>query len=240
MANSLNTNQTNAGSGTQPSRREQLFEVAVFLFLIVPSLAFSFFAVKQGSVGFVLTAVATILRDLALVSLILFFVWRNRESVKLLGWTFQNGWRDIVLGIVLFIPLFYGTALEDSALQSAGFSAPSTPLPSSLTATGPAQLLLAFVLVVIVALSEETIFRGYLILRFKAITTSSAVAAVLSAFVFSLGHGYEGTAGVVTVGTMGLAFALVYLWRKSLVAPIVMHFLQDFIGIVLLPLLGMG
>jgi membrane protease YdiL (CAAX protease family) len=39
---------------------------------------------------------------------------------------------------------------------------------------------------------------------------------------------------------MGLAFALVYLWRKSLVAPIVMHFLQDFIGIVLLPLLGMG
>jgi membrane protease YdiL (CAAX protease family) len=239
MANNLNTGKANTRSGTQPSRKEQLFEVAVFLFLIVPSLAFSFFAVKQGSVGFVLTAVATILRDLALVSLILFFVWRNRESVKLLGWTFQNGWRDIVLGIVLFIPLFYGTALEDSALQSAGFSAPSTPLPSSLTATGPAQLLLAFVLVVIVALSEETIFRGYLILRFKAITASSAVAVVLSAFVFSLGHGYEGTAGVVTVGTMGLAFALVYLWRRSLVAPIVMHFLQDFIGIVLLPLLGM-
>jgi membrane protease YdiL (CAAX protease family) len=240
MANSLNTDKTNGETGIQSSRTEQLFEVAVFLFLIVPSLAFSFFAVKQGSVGFVLTAVATILRDLALVSLILFFVWRNRESVKLLGWTFQNGWRDIVLGIVLFIPLFYGTALEDSALQSAGFSAPSTPLPSSLTATGPAQLLLAFVLVVIVALSEETIFRGYLILRFKAITASSAVAVVLSAFVFSLGHGYEGTAGVVTVGTMGLVFALVYLWRKSLVAPIVMHFLQDFIGIVLLPLLGMG
>ncbi len=40
-------------------------------------------------------------------------------------------------------------------------------------------------------------------------------------------------------GVMGLAFALVYLWRRSLVAPMVMHFLQDFIGIVLLPLLGM-
>jgi membrane protease YdiL (CAAX protease family) len=62
---------------------------------------------------------------------------------------------------------------------------------------------------------------------------------VLSAAIFALGHGYEGSAGVVTVGVMGLAFALVYLWRQSLVAPMVMHFLQDFIGIVLLPMLGM-
>jgi membrane protease YdiL (CAAX protease family) len=79
-------------------------------------------------------------------------------------------------------------------------------------------------------------FRGYLILRFKGITASPVAAVLLSAVIFSLGHGYEGTAGVITVGAMGVA--LVYMWRKSLVAPIVMHFLQDFIGIVLLSLLG--
>jgi membrane protease YdiL (CAAX protease family) len=73
----------------------------------------------------------------------------------------------------------------------------------------------------------------------KAVTASPAVAVVLSAAIFSLGHGYEGSAGVVTVGVMGLVFALVYLWRKSLVAPMVMHFLQDFIGIILLPLFGL-
>jgi membrane protease YdiL (CAAX protease family) len=90
----------------------------------------------------------------------------------------------------------------------------------------------------VVALAEETIFRGYFILRFEAVTASPAVAVVLSAVIFSLGHGYEGSAGVVTVGVMGLVFALIYLWRRSLVAPIVMHFLQDFISVVLLPLLG--
>ena len=37
---------------------------------------------------------------------------------------------------------------------------------------------------------------------------------------------------------MGLFFALVYVWRGSLIAPIIMHFLQDFIGIVVLPLSG--
>ncbi len=86
---------------------------------------------------------------------------------------------------------------------------------------------------------EETIFRGYLILRFREVTSNTAAAVLLSAVLFSLGHGYEGSAGVVTVGVMGLVFALVYLRRRSLVAPMVMHFLQDFIGIVLVPLLGL-
>ena len=97
--------------------------------------------------------------------------------------------------------------------------------------------LLALVLVAVVALAEETIFRGYLLLRFQSVLRSTTAAVLLSSTVFAVGHGYEGSAGLVTVGVMGVAFALVYLWRGSLVAPMVMHFLQDFLGIVLLPLL---
>jgi membrane protease YdiL (CAAX protease family) len=223
-----------------PGPKEQLLEVCVFLLLIVPSLVLSFFAVNQGNVSFTLTAFATIMRDLALVALILFFLWRNAEHLEPIGWTLRKSWQDLGLGILLFIPFFFGANFLDRALQAAGLSAPSTPTPSALSASGTAEFVLAAVLVVVVAIAEETIFRGYLILRFKAVTASSAVAVVLSAVVFSLGHGYEGTAGVVTVGFMGLVFALVYLWRKSLVAPIVMHFLQDFLGIVLLPLLGLS
>jgi membrane protease YdiL (CAAX protease family) len=108
-----------------------------------------------------------------------------------------------------------------------------------MAAEGMGELLLAIALVAVVALGEETIFRGYLILRLKVITTSPA-AALLSATIFSLGHGYEGSAGVITVGVMGVIFALIYIWRQSLVAPIVMHFLQDFISIVLVPWLKKG
>jgi membrane protease YdiL (CAAX protease family) len=120
-----------------------------------------------------------------------------------------------------------------------GFTAPATPLPALIAEKNTAEFLLAAVLVIVVALAEETIFRGYLILRFKNITASTAAAVLTSAVIFSLGHGYEGSAGVITVGVMGVVFALIYLWRQSLVAPMVMHFLQDFIGIVLVPLLGM-
>ena len=228
----------NSWNSESLSRREQIIEVAVFLFLIAPSMAFSFFAVKEGTISFVLAGVSTILRDLALVSLVIFFLWRNRESVKMIGWVGRNGMREAAIGVLLFIPMFYAAGFLDQLLVAAGFSSPATPMPSLEATGGIFESILGFILVTIVAISEETIFRGYLLLRFNNIFTSTFFAVVLSAFIFSLGHGYEGTAGVITVGFMGFVFAIVYLWRGSLIAPIVMHFLQDFIGIVLLPLLG--
>jgi membrane protease YdiL (CAAX protease family) len=221
------------------SRKLQLLEVSVFLFLIVPSMVLSFFVIWQGGLGFVFTATSVILRDLALVSLILFFLWRNREPLDWLGWNFRNGWKDMALGVVLFIPIFLGAGLLDQFLQAAGFSAPATPMPSFLVAKDRTELILAFFMVVMVAITEEIIFRGYLLLRFRGVNLRLPWAVLLSAVIFSLGHGYEGSSGVVTVGTMGLLFAVVCLWRQSLVAPMVMHFLQDFIGIVLAPLLGL-
>jgi membrane protease YdiL (CAAX protease family) len=225
------------GYSLHSGRKTLFFEISAFLFLIIPSMVLSFFAVKKGVLSFTLMAWATILRDLALVSLIFYFLWRNGEPKRKLGWTFKNGWRDIGIGIGLFIPFFFGTGLLEKSLHSVGFSVPSTPLPSYLSARDIPQILLAVFLVGVVAVAEETIFRGYLILRFKALGTSSVAAVVLSAFIFSLGHGYEGSAGVVTVGVIGLFFGLIYLWRRSLVPTMVMHFLLDFIGIVLAPLL---
>ena len=222
-----------------PNRKIQAWEVAVFLLLIVPSMALSLFVIRQGQLSFVLTATAIILRDLGLVGLILFFLWRNGESVSRTGWTWRRPARELILGVLCFVPVFLGAALLERALLRAGLSPPATPLPSFLKEQGPAEALLAVLLVTVVALAEETIFRGYLLLRFRAVLRSTTASVLLSSAIFAVGHGYEGSAGLVTIGVMGAVFALVYLWRGSLVAPIVMHFLQDFLSIVLLPLLGL-
>jgi membrane protease YdiL (CAAX protease family) len=234
-----NANQSGSQRGHRlhSERKALVFELSVFLFLIVPSMALSFLVVKKGVLSFSLTAWATILRDFALVSLILYFLWQNGEPIRILGWTFKNIWRDIGIGIGLFIPFYFGTGLLENSLHAAGFSVPSTPLPSYLRPMDIPQIALAVFLVSIVAVAEETIFRGYLILRFKTLSTSSAVAVVIAAFIFSLGHGYEGSAGVVTVGVIGLVFGIIYLWRRSLVTTIVMHFMLDFIGIVVAPVI---
>jgi uncharacterized protein len=223
----------------EPSRKIQATEVAVFLLLIVPSLVLSLFVIRQGQLGFVLTATAIIFRDVGLVCLILFFLWRNGETVSRIGWAWTHPGRELIIGAVCFLPVFLGAALLDRILLRVGLSPPATPLPSFLNDRGLAEALLAVVLVTVVAAAEETIFRGYLLLRFQGVLRSTTASLVLSSAIFAVGHGYEGSAGLATVGAMGFVFALVYLWRGSLIAPIVMHFLQDFVGIVLLPALGL-
>jgi membrane protease YdiL (CAAX protease family) len=228
---------------TPPSERrlsprlEQTVEVGVFLFLIVPSMVISLFAAQLGNLTFTITAISTIFRDLGLVALILFFLWRNGESLQHLGWTLHNFWGEVVIGFVLFVPTFFFAGLVEQLLRAAGLSAPTAPQPSFLTPSGTYQFVLATILVLVVAIAEETIFRGYLSLRFHAISGSMLAAILLTSFVFALGHGYEGEVGVITVGVVGLVLALVYVWRGSLIAPVTMHFLQDFLGIVLVPLL---
>lgn len=168
-------------------KKARLYELCVFLFLIVPSMALSFFAVKQGDLNFMLVAWATILRDAALVCLILFFLWRNGKPAERMGWNLINFWREVAVGLILFIPLFFGAGLLENLLQKAGFSLPSTPVPSYMTSGDMPKIVLAVCLVTVVAVAEETIFRGYLIMRFQDLNTGAPAAIVLSAFIFAIG-----------------------------------------------------
>jgi uncharacterized protein len=219
----------------QPVRRERTLELAVFLFLIVPSMVVSFFAV-QGGLPFPLVAGSTIARDLSLVALVFFLVRNAGERFASIGWTRHRLGRELMVGVALFPAVFLGSVFVERAMRTAGFTGSSTPQPDLIPAPDLVQLLLAVALVAVVAISEETIFRGYLMMRIGQTTGSVASAVVLSAFIFSLGHGYEGTAGVVTVGLTGAVLGLVYRWRGSIVAPVVIHFLLDLVAIVIVPL----
>ena len=122
-------------------------------------------------------------------------------------------------------------------LTAIGLSSAAEPGPSFFHVGGRWEVALAVVLVVVVAVSEETIFRGYLIRRLQTATAQHDGRRAAVVGVFAVGHGYEGSLGVVTVGVMGLIFSLIYLWRQSLVVPMVLHFLQDFLAIVVAPYL---
>lgn len=221
----------------RPPWTKALVEILVFLFLIVPSLVLSLFVTGAMSSGFVFVAVATILRDLALLSLIFYFAWRDQEPLGRLGWRYETLDADIVWGFVLYVPLLVVVGLVEQALSSAGLSEPAHAAASEFRFVGAGQLALAVILVVVVAVCEETIFRGYIFLRLRTVTGSTAAAVLLASGLFAIGHGYEGSLGMATVGVMGLLFNLIYLWRKSLVTPMILHFLQDFLAIVVVPFL---
>lgn len=218
------------------SRKKELFEVAVFLLLIVPSMIISLPGFGGESLGFPILAVSVIFRDLSLTCLVVFFLWRDGAPLSRLGWTLAGLKEEALLGAALLLPILYGVTILKRVFEWFGLSVKG--VPQFLTPKGPLEILLACILVAVAAVAEETIFRGYLILRFNQLTGSIVSAILISSSVFSLGHGYEGTAGIGTVGVLGVILALLYVWRKSLVAPVVLHFLIDFFPLVLLPLLG--
>ncbi len=221
----------------RPSWRTQFWETLAFLVLISPATAVVIYAVKPEHVDFLFLASVSMVRNLFLLGVILLFLRRNHESVARLGWTTRGVWREVRLGLLLFLPIFFGAGLLQLGLRDAGFSGLSGP-PPYLVPDGTAQMALAVVFVAVVALTEESIFRGYLLYRLGALTHSRAAGLLLSTAIFAFGHTYEGTAGVLTVGVLGLVLGGVYLWRGSLVAPMVLHFLQNLVGILLLPLLA--
>lgn len=222
---------------SQPDSKTQFVELSVFLFLIFPSLVLFLFIRHQELAGLDIGVLATVFHDLALVSLIAFFLWRNGEPIARVGWSTGDFRKEVLIGVALFVVIFLAANLLDRMLAAAGLSAPHGSIPSFLSAKSPKQYVALSLMIVVVAFAEETIFRGYLILRLRNISHSNLAAVLISSVIFSLGHSYEGTAGMTTVFFIGSALAVIYLWRKNLVAPMVIHFLQDFVSIILLPLL---
>lgn len=76
-------------------------------------------------------------------------------------------------------------------------------------------------------ITEEILYRGFLIWFFAAVMPLWAAAA-LSVVIFMLGHLYQGSVkAVAQVGMIGIVVTLVYLLSGSLVPAILFHILVD-------------
>ena len=74
---------------------------------------------------------------------------------------------------------------------------------------------------------EELFFRAYLLRRLRQISGSIPIAILISSALFGLGHGYQNIVGIVTTLVWGVIFAVVYLWRRSIVSVCFAHLLNN-------------
>ena len=98
---------------------------------------------------------------------------------------------------------------------------PDNPLEGLLDSqTG----LLAFLFVVIVAggLREE-LQRAFLLHRFRSDLGSAGMGVVITSLAFGLGHTLQGWDAAVVTGMLGASWGVMYLVRRSAIAPIVSH-----------------
>jgi membrane protease YdiL (CAAX protease family) len=77
-------------------------------------------------------------------------------------------------------------------------------------------------LLLLAAVSEEILFRGFLTAYLQSYAPLT-VAAILSVLVFALGHLYQGAKGVVQTAVIGTLCMIFYLYTGSLWPSIVLH-----------------
>lgn len=86
-----------------------------------------------------------------------------------------------------------------------------------------------------VAIYEELLFRGFLLPRLATLARSWTGGVILTALIFGLFHLYQGWLGFILTSLFGLVLALMLLWRRSILSPIIAHFGFDLVVMVLLP-----
>lgn len=219
--------------------RARIFESTAFMLALLAWTVLASLVVGSMRLSFPFIAGFIVVQDFAFTALAVYLVRRAGESFAAIGWVRTGIVREMLLGVALFVPMVVCVALVMGILRAAGLAQPIKP-PAYLLPRSGVDYVLAVPLLLVVAVAEETIFRGYLLRRFTQVTHSRALAVILTSAMFALGHAYQGPLGMVAVGTIGVVLALVYLKRGSLAAPIVMHFIQDFIGLIIAPRLFSG
>lgn len=105
-----------------------------------------------------------------------------------------------------------------------------------LTASNVFELLLVvFVVAVVPAISEEAMFRGFIQRSFE-LKYKKYIAAVVTALFFSLYH--FNPYGLIPLFILGAFFGFAAYKSKSLIIPMILHFLNNFSAVMLYHIIG--
>lgn len=162
---------------------------------------------------------------------LLYVVLVERRSLKLIGFR-RPTWKTLVFGIGAAIVLFASEPLIAVAMVHFHLN-PQAGSGAAHTLTSQPYWY-KMLLVTRAALAEEVVFRGYAIERLEELTGSKTVAVLVSTVVFVLAHlAYWGWAPLIGVSAAGLLLALLYVWRRDLIANMIAHFVIDAVSILL-------
>jgi membrane protease YdiL (CAAX protease family) len=160
-----------------------------------------------------------------LLGLILLFLHSHGERAHdvFIGW--RSVGREAARGFIL---IFLAFAIVISVLLMIQRFAPSlhtvarNPLEDLISS--PARAVLFGVVVVVAGGVREELQRGFLLHRFDRFLGGGAVGVVVTSIAFGAGHyQVQGADAAIATGILGAVWGVVYLRRRSSVAPVVSH-----------------
>jgi membrane protease YdiL (CAAX protease family) len=180
-------------------------------------------ATDELSLTFVLTLS---LADSALLILLMVGLARAHGDSPWLLW---RGVRPVTAEVVLGLWLVPATVLmvgvliaSIRALAPGLHNVPENPLEALATGGAGAAALFGVVAIVAGGIREE-LQRAFLLQRFERHLGGATMGVVVLSAAFGLGHALQGWDAAIATGALGAFWAIVYLRRRSSIAPIVSH-----------------
>ena len=96
--------------------------------------------------------------------------------------------------------------------------------------TSPLAITLWLLLSASAGFCEEAIYRGYLQKAIGALTGSATFALLAQAFLFGIGHIYQGYKPVVVITVLGLEYGLLAYWQRTLRSAMLSHAWSDMVA----------
>lgn len=174
------------------------------------------------SLAFVLTL--SLADTVVLVALMVALTRAHGESATDL-WLGQRSVRvEVLLGILLIPLVFIGVVILLNVLRLTApwlHNVPNNPL-EQLAGTASEAAMFAMVAIIAGGVREE-LQRAFLLHRFEQHLGGAAVGVLVLSVAFGFAHHLQGWDVGITTGALGAFWAIVYLRRRSSVAPIVSH-----------------
>jgi membrane protease YdiL (CAAX protease family) len=179
-------------------------------------------AAGRMSLAYVLTL--SLADTLVLVALMVALTRAHGESATDLWLGARRVRYEIIIGILLIPVVFIGVVMLLNILRLSApwlHNVPENPL-EQLAATAADAAMFALVAIVAGGVREE-LQRAFLLRRFERHLGGGAVGVIVLSLAFGAAHTMQGWDVAIITGTLGAFWAIVYLRRRSSVAPIVSH-----------------
>ena len=179
---------------------------------------------QTGELSLPFVVVLSVADTALLIGLMVLLTWSRGASVKDL-WLGDRPIRSEVSRGLVLIPavlvIVIGLLNLMRVVAPGLHNVPINPL-EQLAAT-PGQAALFAIVAVLAGGVREELQRAFLLQRFEQHLGGAIVGIIVLSAGFGLGHIVQGWDAVITTGALGVLWAIVYLRRRSVVAPVVSH-----------------
>lgn len=175
------------------------------------------------SLPFVLTL--SLADTLVLIVLIVLLMRARGESASQLWIGHVKARREVLVGVLLVPVVFFMVVVLLNALRLLLPSLHNVAVnPLEQLAGNTAFDAATFGIVAIFAGGvREELQRAFLLHRFEQHLGGAAVGVIVVGVMFGIGHAVQGWDAVITTGVLGMFWAVLYLDRRSSIAPMVSH-----------------